>query len=111
VRDYLLLLYLNICAMKCHCVSVQFNLKSLNLKLSRMQTLLLRIRPIDLTFTFYMFSVNLYIFRFSGKYYPCIMRVGYIVGKCCHIACRLPWVEVLEMLKINDIYRTSHSVT
>lgn len=111
VSNYLLLLYLNIYAMKWHCVNVQFNLKSLNLKLSRMQPLLLRIRSIDLPFTFNMFLVNLYTFRFSGKHYPCIMRVAYIVGKCCHIACRLPWVAELEVLKINGIYRTSHSVT
>jgi hypothetical protein len=98
-------------AMKCHCVHVQFNLKYLNLKLSRMQPLLIHIRSIDLPFRFCMFLVNLYTLRFSGKHYPCIMRVAYTVGKCCHIACRLPWVAVFEVLKINCIYHTSHSVT
>lgn len=97
VRNYLLLLCLNIYAMKFHCVNVQFNLKSPNLKLSRMYPLLSHIRSLDLPFTFYMFLVNLYTLRFSEKHYPCIMRVAYMVGKCCHIACRLPWVAVLEV--------------
>jgi len=66
VRNYLLFLYLNIYAMKCHCIKVQFNLKSLNLELSRMQPLLLRMRSIDITiYVLQVFSkpVHISIFR------------------------------------------------